>query len=369
MNPVSPAVGLRRPWQGVALAGLLLIMAGCGAASAHPVAGATAGVAGAHSTGAPSAVVSGAVGRGSSAPGPGRTGVPDPGMAAAPYVYLGGDGPPDPSAIMSATGVRWFTMAFVLTHGSCAPQWDGVRPLTGGVDQRVIDAVRAAGGDVMVSFGGSSGPWLEQSCGSARTLAAAYQQVITAYRLKAIDIDIEGAIYHNPGLQQRTIDALRIVEADNPAMAVYVTFPMDAGGPDAGMINRAAGAGLSVDGWAVMPFDVDAAGQDMGALAVRAVDQLAGLLAAAYRYSGDEAYRHAGISTINGSTDSHEIVTPANFRTMLGYAQQHHLARFTFWATNRDRPCTPGTSSANDTCSGVAQAAWDFTRIVAQYHG
>src|SRR5262249_28753706 len=46
----------------------------------------------------------------------------DPAMAAAPYLYLGGDNLPDPGAIMKATGVRWFTMAFVLSRGQCDPQ-------------------------------------------------------------------------------------------------------------------------------------------------------------------------------------------------------------------------------------------------------
>jgi hypothetical protein len=48
------------------------------------------------------------------------------------------------------------------------------------------------------------------------------------------------------------------------------------------------------------------------------------------------------------------LVTVANFQTILGYAQQHHLARLTFWSVNRDRPCAGGLS---DSCSGVGQAS------------
>ena len=57
---------------------------------------------------------------------------------------------------MNATGVKWFTMAFVLSNGDCNPQWDGGRPLTGGVDQTTINTIRADGGDVVPSFGGAS---------------------------------------------------------------------------------------------------------------------------------------------------------------------------------------------------------------------
>ena len=63
--------------------------------------------------------------------------------------------------------------------------------LTGGVDQAAIDTVRAHGGDVVVTFGGSEGPFLEDACETPAALAGAYQAVIDAYALKAIDIDVE----------------------------------------------------------------------------------------------------------------------------------------------------------------------------------
>ncbi|GAB3835926.1 carbohydrate-binding protein [Dactylosporangium cerinum] len=42
------------------------------------------------------------------------------GFAAAPYLYQWGD-PPNPQTIQSATGIRWFTLAFVLSGGGCTP--------------------------------------------------------------------------------------------------------------------------------------------------------------------------------------------------------------------------------------------------------
>ena len=294
--------------------------------------------------------------------------VVDPAMAAAPYFYLGGDDRPDPRAIMTATGVRWFTMAFVLSHGPCDPQWDGTRPLIGGSDQRTIASIRDGGGDIVVSFGGQSGPWLEQSCATAAQLAAAYQRVIDAYKLKAIDVDVEGTVYSSPTAQQRIIDALKIVRTANAGLTISVTFPIELSGPDTGMINRAAASGLVVDCWTAMPFDMDAAGQDMGAVTQRLLDQLAAVVQAAYRFSNDQAYRHVGISSMNGITDAHERVTQTDFQAMLDYARRHHLGRLTFWSANRDRSCGAGIPPGEN-CSGVPQAAWDFTRIVAQYRG
>jgi hypothetical protein len=294
------------------------------------------------------------------------SGAPRDGMAAAPYAYLEASDPFDPAAAMAATGVTWFTMAFLLsTDGHCDPRWDGERSLTGGIDQRAVARIRARGGDVIPSFGGEGGRSLEQFCPSASALAQAYQKVIDAYRLKAIDIDLEGAAYQDTSVQQRTIDALKAVRAKNRGITVFVTFPTGRAGPDAGLIDRAAAAGLTVDGWTIMPFDVGAAGADMGAVTQQATDGLQRVIKRAYGYTDDVAYRHAGISTMNGVTDLKETVTLADFRVLLAYARRHHLARFTFWSANRDRPCGVGLG----TCSGVRQAAWDFTRVVAQYTG
>ncbi|MYS18580.1 carbohydrate binding domain-containing protein, partial [Streptomyces sp. SID4982] len=40
---------------------------------------------------------------------------------AAPYLYEGWGDPPNPATVMNATGVKWFTMAFVLDSGGCNP--------------------------------------------------------------------------------------------------------------------------------------------------------------------------------------------------------------------------------------------------------
>ncbi|MFI9729498.1 ricin-type beta-trefoil lectin domain protein [Streptomyces sp. NPDC052092] len=287
-------------------------------------------------------------------------------MAVAPYLYNGWGSPPSPTTVTNATGVKWYTLAFILSNGYCNPQWDGNRALTGGVDQQTISTVRSNGGDVIPSFGGWSGNKLESSCSSAGELAAAYQKVINAYGLKAIDIDIEAAAYDSPVVQQRTVDALKTVKASNPGIKVYVTFGTGQSGPDTSLIDRAAAAGLTVDSWTIMPFNFGGNGQNMGALTTRAAEGLKAAVKNAYGYSDDQAYRHMGISSMNGVTDVGETITVDDFRTILAYAQQHHLARLTFWSVNRDRPCAGGGA---DTCSGVGQQPWDFTRILAQYRG
>jgi len=76
-------------------------------------------------------------------------------VLASPYLYQWA-GQKSPTAAMSATGVKAFTLAFVLSDGGCNPKWDGSRSLTGS-DKTMIQNIRNAGGDVIPSFGGWSG--------------------------------------------------------------------------------------------------------------------------------------------------------------------------------------------------------------------
>jgi hypothetical protein len=291
---------------------------------------------------------------------------------AAPYEYLGWGNPQPPSEVMAATGIRDLTLAFILSHGSCDPEWDGERPLLGGSDQAAIESIRAAGGEVDVSFGGWSGKKLGTSCKSATALVAAYRKVIDAYSLNAIDIDIEHGEFTNKKTRKRVIEALAIVHAEDPALEISVTFGTEEAGPEpdgVSLIDDAAAIGFQPTAWTIMPFDFGAPRTDMGHASIRALEGLDRDLASAYGISSAAAYEHAGVSSMNGDTDEKdETVTLENFETILAFAQQNHLARFTYWAVNRDRPCEHGEDTGED-CSGIGQAPYAFTDVVARYHG
>src|SRR3984957_6474945 len=143
---------------------------------------------------------------------------------AAPYEYLGWGSPQPPADVLAASGVKDLTLAFMLSHGKCNPEWDGERPLLGGSDQRAIEAIRAAGGEVDVSFGGWSGKKLGSSCKTAAALAGAYLKVITAYSLGAIDIDIENGEVTNAKTRKRVVQALSMGNGEDPGWGLPFFF-------------------------------------------------------------------------------------------------------------------------------------------------
>lgn len=291
-------------------------------------------------------------------------------VAVAPYEYLGWGSPQDPAAVMSATGIKWFTLAFVLADNGCNPAWDGSRPLTGGTDQAKINEIRSHGGDVVASFGGWSGSKLGEACSSSSKLAAAYQKVISAYKLKAIDIDIENTEVSSSAARGRVVAALRAVQQNNPGIKTYLTFGTTTSGPDGdglALIKQAKAAGFTPTAFTIMPFDFGSHSGTMAQATASAANGLHSDIQSVYGLSSNAAYAVMGISSMNGKTDeSDETVSTTDFKNILAYANAHHLSRLTFWAINRDRACSSG-ASAGDSCSGVSQGAYAYTKIFAPY--
>lgn len=284
-------------------------------------------------------------------------------MPAAPYLFLGWGDPQDATAVMSETGINAFTMAFVLSSGGCTPAWDGTRPLTGGTDEATIDAIHAAGGQVQVSFGGYSGNKLGPNCATPEEFAGAVQQVIDAHQVDVVDFDVENTDeYEDHAVQDRILQGIAIVKENNPDVETVVTIPTTTTGPGGSgsrLIERAAELGTPVDNYTIMPFDFG--GSDMVADTKAATEGLVAQLAAAHGWSDEEAWSHAGISGMNGTSDVGETTTPAQWTEIRDWASAQGVTRFAFWAVNRDRPCPGGGAVSN--CSGIDQQDLEFTRI------
>lgn len=290
---------------------------------------------------------------------------------AAPYLYLGWGNPPSATSVMNATGAKWFTMAFILSSGGCNPSWDGQRPLTGGVDQSTIASIRAAGGDIVPSIGGWQGNKLGPNCSSAEALAGAYQQVISAYGLKAIDVDIENTDeFENAVVQDRILGALKIVKQNNPGLKTILTFGTSTTGPTSWgnrLIEQSKALNAGIDVFTIMPFDFGNASTDMYASTVSATEGLKAKLKSTYGWDDATAYAHIGVSGMNGISDTQETTTVQNWTDIRNWANSHHIARLAFWSVNRDRGCPGG--GLQETCSGIAQSDWQFTSITTGFTG
>jgi uncharacterized membrane protein len=289
------------------------------------------------------------------------------GLRAAPYLYLGWGNPPSATSVMGSTGIKNFTMAFILSSGGCNAAWDGNRPLTGGVDQQTINAIRGAGGDIVPSIGGWSGNKLGPNCSSPEALAGAYQSVINAYGLKAIDIDIENSDeFENEVVQDRILNALKIVKQNNPGIQTILTFGTTTSGPNwwgNRLIERSQTLGANIDVYTLMPFDFGSS--NIYNDTVNASNGLNAKLRSVFGWSEATAFAHQGISGMNGLSDQQEMTSTGTWTQIRDWAKGKGLARLAFWSVNRDRPCPGGGVVSH--CSGIAQPDWEFTRITAGF--
>jgi chitinase len=235
----------------------------------------------------------------------------------------------------------------------------------------VISAIRAKGGDVSVSIGGYGGTKLGQACSDAASTAAAYQQVITKYQLKAIDFDLEEPEYENAAAVAHEIGAAKILQQNNPGLYVSVTTAGTADGTGwfgKQMLNEAKSQGFTPNNFSIMPFD---GGFNGSAAQTSALTNFNSVLQSTFGWDAATAYAHEGFSGMNGRSDTGEYFRQADFQTVLDYATSHHMDRFTFWSLNRDRQCTPpdNNGQTSGTCSSVAQSDWDFAKYAVKFAG
>jgi len=294
---------------------------------------------------------------------------------AAPYVMPLANTPPSITSVMSATGAKAFTLAFIVADGGCTPAWEadaGLDDVSSDTQVApIINAIRAAGGDVVVSFGGYNGNKLGQECGTPQATAAAEQTVISKYGLNALDFDLEEPEYENSTAINNELAAAQILQANNPGLYESITIPGTTSGTGwfgQQLLNNAKTLGYTPNNYAIMPFDGGFSGASSQ---ITAAQDFNTILMNTFGWSSATAYAHEGISSMNGRTDSAEYFYQSDFQSVLSFAESNHLARFTFWALNRDRECSPpdNNGALSGTCSSVTQNSWDFTKIIVQFAG
>ena len=294
---------------------------------------------------------------------------------AAPYAMPLSNNPPDLPSVMSASGAKAFTLAFVLANGGCTPAWASDAGLDNiSSDTQVapiINAIRAAGGDVVVSFGGYGGTKLGETCGTPQATAAAEQAVIDKYSLHALDFDLEEPEYENATAIKNELGAAQILQQNNPGLYESITIPGTTSGTGyfgQQLLNNAKTLGYTPNNYAIMPFD---GGFNGASSQISALQSFRTILMNTFGWSSTQAYSYEGISSMNGRTDSGEYFYQSDFQTVLNFAQSNSLGRFTFWSVNRDRQCNPPNNNGtlSGTCSSVPQNDWDFTKIIVQFGG
>ncbi|MDB4982420.1 MAG: hypothetical protein JWM82_3172 [Myxococcales bacterium] len=263
----------------------------------------------------------------------GASGSSFPARVTAPYVETWAN--ISLTSLATATGNKFYTLAFVISRNGCTASWNGDTALSSNLYATDIANLRKMGGDVIISFGGASGVELGDACGTVDALQAAYQSVITKYGLKWMDLDIEGGAESNTTNVDRRNKALKNLKAANPGLRVAYTLAVDPSGLPGAQRNLLANAksnGLDVDVVNVMAMDYGSCNLDMGkaatdaATATRAQLQKLGVAAA------------VGVTPMIGVNDTQcENFSTANATTLVDFANaSDFVGLLAFWAVGAD---------------------------------
>jgi chitinase len=281
-------------------------------------------------------------------PGPGF-----PAHYAAPYAEMWND----PSSLMNAynaTGNKYYTLAFIISQGTCNATINGDTPVTDAGWNNAINSLRAAGGDVIASFGGASGSELT-SCGTVASMQAQYQKVIDQFNLTRIDLDIEGGTLDNTAANDRRNQALANLQAQYAAqgktLSVDYTLPVDPTGLESdgvAILQNAKSHNLNVNLVNIMTMDYGPA-EDMGAAAISAANALHTQLGQIWTTkTSAQLWAMEGNCPMIGVNDvSSEVFTTGNAQSLESFAASNGIQELTYWSLGRDNQGQSGTPQSN----------------------
>ena len=263
-----------------------------------------------------------------------------PAHYAAPYLQIDNSDAGDMAADMSATGLKYYTLAFLIPQSGCTPQWEDNGEAVGAFTAQ-INSLKAAGGNVIISSGGESGGELAQTCTSVPSLTAAYANVVNTYGVNRLDFDIEGSTLSDTAANTRRDQALAALQAQDPSVQVDYTLAVAPNGlPSAelGVLKDAKAQGVKVNLVNIMTMDF---GNGQNALndALSAAQATSGQLASLYGISTAQAYAMMGLTPIAGQNDDNEVFSTANASTLESFAASNGVGELSFWEVDGyDKP-------------------------------
>ncbi|KAF4407081.1 hypothetical protein GCU69_21605 [Streptomyces lycii] len=273
------------------------------------------------------------------------------------------------------TGVKEFNLAFITSGGGCEPKWGGTTGLDSNEVAAQIGDLRAAGGDVRVSFGGAAGSELGLACSSAEELAAAYGKVVEAYDLTKVDFDIEGAALPDTEANTRRAQAIAQLQQEHSGLDVSFTLPVMPTGltqPGVDLVADAKKNGVDISAVNIMAMDYGPAfTDDMGDYAIEAATATQAQLKEALGLSDEEAWKTVAVTPMIGVNDVvTEIFTVDDATQVAEFAASKGLAWVSMWSSTRDKQCPEGEKAEADaTCSSILQEELAFTKAFAGQGG
>jgi len=286
----------------------------------------------------------------------------------APYMYVGSGDDFKLTHVADETGLKYYTLAFIIADKDANPAWDGRIPMDKNFYADQIVAIRQRGGDVIVSFGGEGGTELAITEKYPDRLLAKYQSIADRYKFQWLDFDIEGKALHNMQANARRNQAIAHLQAKSPDLIVSYTLPVDPRGLPQAAIQllsdaKAQGVKIRCVNIMVMDFDPgDCKGRTMADVAIASA-----MKARAQTIEINPGIQMGLCPMLGQNDEKSEVFTIEDAQALGAFADKTDwVGWLSFWSINRDNGSKREISPTN-TSSGIVQKPWAFTEVFKSF--
>ena len=260
------------------------------------------------------------------------------------------------------------TLAFVVTRGNCA--------ITPGLLEKLPEARNyvAAGGRLLLSFGGEDGVYAEIACRDDNQLFALMEKVMDDSGSRRFDFDIEGPQLLNTEGTARRARVLARLQAKYPDLYVSFSLPGWLRGfnpPAIDLLITTQAAGVRIDMVNVMSqsFGLEnlrtmVVPSTVGQASVMTFQAAANQMASIFQNkTQSQLYAMMGITPMIGKNNDGSTFTLNDARTIADFAKSNGVGLISYWSFQRDQAqATDGFGDLNS-FSGVAQSNFQFHSI------
>ena len=283
----------------------------------------------------------------------------------APYFHSWGGSLVDAK---QSAGMGSAILAFATTNGNCALVPDMLNKLA---DARNYVA---AGGRLLISFGGANGVYAEIACRDDDQLFSLMENLMRDANTRRLDFDIEGHQLHDVGGTQRRARVLARLQAKYPDL--YVSFSLPGwllGFSPEGMnlLNTTVAAGVRIDMVNVMAqsfgqqnIQTMVPSRTLGEAVTMTFRSAANQMTSVFRNkSQGQLHAMMGMSPMIGKNDDGSTFTLNDAQTVANFARDNGVGMISYWSFQRDRAQANNGFSNLNAYSGVAQSDLQFYNI------
>jgi len=267
-----------------------------------------------------------------------------------------------------AVGMNSAMLSFATTYGNCA--------LVPDLTNKLADARNyvAAGGRLLISFGGAQGVYAEIACRDDDQLFSLMENLMRDANTRKLDFDIEGHQLRNVEGTARRARVLARLQAKYPDLYVSFSLPgwLLGFSPDSmNLLNTTVNAGVRIDMVNVMSqsFGLEnlrtmVSPSTVGQASIMTFQAAVKQMTTVFR-NKNQAQLHAmmGISPMIGKNDDGSTFTLGDAQTVANFARDNGVGIISYWSFQRDRAqAYNGFTNLNE-YSGVAQSNYQYYNI------